>query len=280
MRLSRTLCVLCVVGMAFQAKAQGWHTTPSRIEPFGIRMEPVLLPHKAGLGEMRITITPYQECPEGEELTASVLTKGGLALLGPETWPVQQTEDSAQTVSLQFSIPPGDTSSLGVRVRCGHLRRTLFAWFITTGDTLEYWRSDPEYYVPQRKLPELDTTRYRIRLDLRDKEHYEFFERYKEQLGPLEPTEDSGFYIYRTTREHIKEFLIEGFKLEPVDSIPNMPTRPPRVKPTRQHDSSTPRSQPPPPTNQVTFQTHLPPASGCRCPTASRYRMAYRPESN
>lgn len=242
MNLLRIVLALCLAGIAVQAGDQhipkGFQTTPTLLDPIDISLEAVRLPERAGPGELLLTVAISDPEYADEELTITVVTENGLVYHGPDNWSTPGPGSASYTVKLSIEIPPDDTSSIRVQVGCERFSHFAWGYFVTTGSTLEHWHGRPNpgsYSVPEPP----DTTTYSIRLDLRDKEHYEFFERYKEQLGSIEPTADSGFYLYRTTWEGVRDLLIEGFKLEPVDSIPNMPTRPPRVKPTRQHDSTT-----------------------------------------
>ena len=245
MNLTKTIVVLCLLYCYQQAMGMSPYPSGTSLDPLHVYIEESRVPKQFGPAELSVRVTSILDCPEGE-MTLTVITKGGLAYHGPVTWPIHVTEDSAYTTTLMIEIPPNDTSALILRAECGNTKQIASRYFVTTGEQLVVRRGDPRGFTQPPKPP--DTTTYRIRLDLRDKEHYEFFERYEEQLGSIEPTTDSGFYLYRTTREGVRDLLIEGFKLEPVDSIPNMPTRPPRPKPTRTLDStSRPRSQSTPP---------------------------------
>ena len=252
MNLLRLVLTLCLLGSVIQAEdldslKRVLTMRGSWSDPINADLDAVLLPERAGPAELRLAVAISDPQFADSVLTITVTTERGLVYHGPESWSVPGPGNSVYTTNLSIEIPPNDTSHIRVSVGCGIFIHSGEDYFVTTGPKLEYWHGRPNIGSYKKHEPP-DTTTYRIRLDLRDKEHYEFFERYEEQLGSIEPTTDSGFYLYRTTREGVRDLLIEGFKLEPVDSIPNMPTRPPRPKPTRTLDStSRPRSQSTPP---------------------------------
>jgi hypothetical protein len=206
----------------------GWTTDEYVPMPFTWVLEPKVHPHRAGPVDMMFSFVPTEHCAGCNKATVTVTTKKGLEYLGPSSWTVQVDSANPYSTVLHIILPPNDTSSIHVRMQSGGLYAIADRYFVTTGDSVEFWKGYPEKGAwDDFYLPEPDTTRYEVRIDLRNTKRYEYIRDQEDLFGPLQPTNDSGFYSIRITRELFNDLKMEGFECEYLEEPPPMkPGRP------------------------------------------------------
>jgi len=203
------------------------------------KLDVVAAPALSGRATMVLSFTPTDMCGEASEVTLRVETSEGLRYLGPEPWSFPFDTTVAQTATFDIEIPPNDTSSIRIWMDCGRTAEWADKYFVTTGEKLEVWSGHPGHYAGRKKPTPPDTTKYEIRIDLRDTARYAYIKQYEEQLGPLVETPDSGFYRMRVTRESIRGFRMDGFGVELLEEVPGL-----QVPPPKQDSSGSPKPAP------------------------------------
>jgi len=195
--------------------------------PFTCVLEPVVHPDSAGPVDMTFSFAPTEHCRDCDEVTMTVITKNGLKHLGPESWTVHVDSASPYSTVLHIILPPDDTSSLRIRIQSGGLFATAYAYFVTTGDSVEFWKGYPEGRYWDIPSPEPDTTKYEVRIDLRNPVRYEFIKKHEDEVAPIEPTADSGFYIIHITREQFDDLKRDNYRCDYLkEPPPRKPGRP------------------------------------------------------
>ena len=209
--------------------------TVHSVNPYLATFEPVTKPEKAGPVTMKFEceiVGPDVLC---DELQFTVETFRGITYHGPRTWQVLTADAKPYSTTLEIEIPDGDTSSISITIKCGRVALADWAYFVTTGESVEVWKGPPSKRGYEPDPVKLDSTKYLIRLDLRDSTRLDFFLKYEEQVGPLIPTDEPGFYLFKSTREMIRELRMERFWLEPMEEIPGV--GPPDTTITPESDS-------------------------------------------
>ena len=205
--------------------------------PFGGDFSPVSPPAKSGPLQLKLQILP-SGC---DQIDLTVSTTGRLVYIGEKTITLRSHgADTLETV-LQVSVEPDDTSSIQVDIHGCNLRNEAILYFVSTNDTLRYWKGIPNNYqeraagqhsvrvdgVP-RPL-QLDSTLYEYILDLRVKASLKFV---KSLPIELTPTEQENIFTDWLTRDQFRKLnneVVNGRMVEgqlddslppPVDSIP------------------------------------------------------------
>ena len=205
----------------------GWTTQPDVEMPFTCVLEPTVHPDSAGPVDMTFGFAPTEHCRDCDEVTMTVITKNGLKYLGPESWTVQLDSVSPYSTTLQIILPPNDTSSIRIRIQSGNRFATAYAYFVTASDSVEFWKGPPFKSYWDIPLPEPDTTRYKVKIDLRNPRRFKHIMQFEDEFGPIKETTDSGFYFIRTTRDAVDMLRREGFKCEYLkEPPPRKPGRP------------------------------------------------------
>jgi len=199
-------------------------------------LEPVEHPDSAGPVDMKFGFTIKDElctrCKCCDEIPVEAITTGSLEYNGEKSWTARPSPDTSHSFSttLSITLPPNDTSSLRMVLKMGNARPATHVYFVTTGDSVEFWKGYPEGSYWDIPIPEPDTTRYEVRIDLWNPKRYEYIRDKKDLFGPLQPTNDSGFYIIRITRELFNDLKMEHFKCEYLKEPPPMKPGRPGVK--------------------------------------------------
>ncbi|RKX26024.1 MAG: hypothetical protein DRP47_08840 [Candidatus Zixiibacteriota bacterium] len=195
---------LALLFAAFLGVVAPGHASPPRGDVFSYELKPTERPRSAGPVDMAFSFAPLGRFCEGcSELRVTVITDGGLEFLGENSWTVQADKDHPYSTILHVNVPRDDTCSLNVRMQCCHIKQTTGCYFVTVGDSIEYWTGNPRGYHPsppssKTNHPIRDTlteehlqTEYEIEMDLSDPTHLRIAERI---LGPLP---DSSIYDRR-----------------------------------------------------------------------------------
>ena len=226
-RMGRT-SLLSALLLALVVANAGLARPPALPRFFECELDASDVPALYGRATLRFSVTRTYDCREGTELTVEVKTSENLRCLGQRTWSFPHEPMARRSVDIVIDIPPDDTSYVDISMVCGKARDHLKRYFVTTGEKLEIWAGRPRRRTT--KPTPLDTTKYEIRIDLRDTARYAYIKQYEEQLGPLVETPDSGFYRMRVTRESIREFRMEGFGVELLEEVPGLQVPPPETR--------------------------------------------------
>lgn len=174
--------------------------------------EPLAFPKGPGPVKLELAFTPKHSC---EEVTVKVTKLLNLEYTGDTAWVVQVEKEKWYRKTLNVSIAANDTSGIELTLQCGRVPNEVACYFVTTGDTLEFYRGNPRGWI---RLPqphrEIDSTKYDFVIDLRDSVRFEFVKKHESLLGPITPTSKQGFFRLRTTLELARKLRMEGFKCE------------------------------------------------------------------
>lgn len=226
-RMRVIMLVLFMTGICYGGAGRACGEPPSEIR---LTLEPVELPKEAGKVLMRYGFRLPEElcqrCDCCDAVKVEVITRGGLEYAGEREWYAHPSGDTLHEYIRELEVvpPPGDTSFLRLVLKIGDNGFGVQGYFVTTGDTMEFWRgSIHPRYVP----PKPDTTKYEVRIDLRIPEQLKFIMQHKEEVAPIIPTKDSGFYIIRVTREQFEDLKRDGFRCTYLhEPPPRKPGRP------------------------------------------------------
>ncbi len=197
-------------------------------------LEPVEHPDSAGPLDMKFGFTIKDDfcagCKCCDEIPVEVIPMNGLQYHGEKLWiahPDPGKDHSFSTI-LPITLPPNDTSSLRIVLKFGEKARVpAHVYFVTTGDSVEFWKGPPFKSYWDIPLTEPDTTRYEVKIDLRNPRRLKLIMQFEKEFGPITETADSGFYIIRSTRDAVDMLRREGFKCEYLkEPPPRKPGRP------------------------------------------------------
>ncbi len=229
------------------------YATPPRNDVFTFKLEPTVRPRTAGPVDMAFSFAPEEQFCEGcDELRVTVITEGGLEFHGEKSWTVQADKDHPYSTILHINVPRDDTCTLKVKMQCCHITQTAVRYFVTTGDTIEYWKGNPRSYHPppppsKTNDPIRDTltqehlqAEYEVLLDLRDSTRRRIAEKI---LGPMPESSKSDLcdacHVLRVSLENLLKLVDEGLKFE-------FTTPPPWSRRYRAPNDSVPQPPPPP----------------------------------
>jgi|GEM_PF-3219964 len=199
-------------------------------------LEPVDHPDSAGPVDMKFGFTIKDElctrCKCCDEIPVEVITTGGLQYHGDKLWIVRPSPDTSHSFStiLSITLPDNDTSSLRMVLKMGNARPANHVYFVTTGDSVEFWKGYPVGSYWDIPITEPDTTKYEVRIDLRNPVRYEFIKKHEDEVAPIEPTADSGFYIIHITREQFDDLKRDNYRCDYLKEPPPRKTGRPGVK--------------------------------------------------
>lgn len=183
--------------------------------PFKGDFAPTSPATKSGTHELRLTIDPTR-C---DRIELEISTFGRLVYTGDRTISLDaRGEESVETV-LTVTVEPNDTSYIQVDIRGCEFRNKAILYFVSTDDTLKYWKGIPNSYPerPQGRFRvrawdqptelQLDSNLYEYLLDLRKRMKRDFV---KSLPFDLIPTGQKNFFKVWTTRERFRELMMEG----------------------------------------------------------------------
>ena len=237
-RIART-SLLSALLLALTMAHASWARQPEPPKFFEYELDASDVPALHGRATLRFSITRTYDCREGTELTVEVKASENLQVIGQRSWSFPHDPEAHRSIDIEIDIPPDDTSFVEIQMFCGKSRDHVRRFFVTTGEKLEVWPGSPRHRAGRKKPTPPDTTKYEIRIDLRDPARYAYIKQYEEQLGPLVETRDSGLYRMRVTRESIREFRMEGFGVELLEDVPGL-----QVPPPKQDSSGSPKLAP------------------------------------
>ena len=162
--------------------------------PLAILFDPASLPEKAGKVDLLLSIRSQWKW---DTLTVKVATIDNLEYKGALSWNVFVKEGDTINYNIEVMIPDYDTSGLVIQFfhKSENSIRTVYRYFVTTGDTLEIYGQKPKpppppppphYGVPdslhplhtRKPSPKYDSLRSKITGIVTDDEKREILERY------------------------------------------------------------------------------------------------------
>jgi len=99
----------------------------------------------------------------GDTVGIELIGERGLQALGANAMTGTFGADSTYTTSFDVVLPPDDTSSITVWLRSNVRKMKVQRWFVTTGDTVEYWLGNPRaYWYSPRPRSEYEPPKHKI----------------------------------------------------------------------------------------------------------------------
>ena len=187
------------------------------IDPLKVSLEPSGALQKGAPITMNLTFVPAPEYIRHAGDTGSVsistvsLSDPGKTLT-KNSWPVRFDDSYSYSTTFEINIPDNDLIQLNVQMVCGKLHFSVRRYFITTGETVKYSRTQvPKLPNPRSTKPLRDTltyeqlqTEYEVILDFRGPSSKENIE------GIVGPIPDSclidrvrGHYKIKITLENL-----------------------------------------------------------------------------
>ena len=225
--------------------------------------KPVEMPKKAGPVKLELAFKRKQakskfekDVLDCDEVQIRIKKLHNLVYAGDTSWVMQIDSGKWYSAIFEVDIPPNDTSGIEVVVKCGRTSNPAAFYFVTTGDTIEFYKGKPSGYPPTPSAgrsndPDRDTltieqlqTKYEIWVDLRDKTHLKIAKRILGQLhDSSEVTGEKGYFVLNITLDEILKLADEGIELDLLQR--ENPQRPSKVIPQKKKkDQSTQRTRP------------------------------------
>ncbi len=225
-RMGRT-SLLSALLLALVVANAGLARPPALPRFFECELDASDVPALYGRATLRFSVTRTYDCREGTELTVEVKTSENLRCLGQRTWSFPHEPMARRSVDIVIDIPPDDTSYVDISMVCGKARDHLKRYFVTTGEKLEIWAGRPRRRAGGTKPTPPDTTKYEIRIDLREPFRLEHMRNVEEFLNePLRADGDSGFYRFRADKRLIRKLIGEKFGVELLEEVPGLQVPP------------------------------------------------------
>lgn len=224
------------------------HATSGIPKPFTFVFKPIDHPVSAGPVLMEFSFTVKKSFCEQwkccDDIQVELQTSEGVRINGNRQWSITLDKSLHYETIISAEIPPNDTSSIIVKLGLANGGQVKsYAYFVTTGDSVEFWKGypmGPIYAQPDWKP---DTTRYEVKIDLRSRRQREYIFSLENWIGSIEPTKDSGFYIIRCRRDQFNGLTGEGLKCEYLVEPPPYPTGPAGSKIKWKRDTTSHRKQ-------------------------------------
>ncbi len=195
--------------------------------------DPVSMPKGAGPVMLELAFTPKHRC---DEVTVKVTKLLNLEYTGDTAWVVQVEKEKWYRKTLNVSIPDNDTSGIEVTLQCGRVPNTHACYFVTTGNSVEFYHGNPRGYHRFPSQPKNDEivrdtlsrvqlqTKYVVILDLRDSADRKTAESIVGTLPDSSKFEGhEGYYKIKLTLERLIEITDKGIKGEFVTPPPWAP---------------------------------------------------------
>jgi hypothetical protein len=226
------------------------YASQPRYDPFAYELKPTVHPRSAGPVDMAFSFAPEEQFCEGcDELRVTLITEGRLEFHGEKSWTVQADKEHPYSTILHINVPRDDTCSLWVRMQCCRIKQTIGCYFVTIGDSIEYWTGNPRYYHPSPPSPKTndpirDTltqeqlqTVYEVRLDLRDSTERKLVEQI---IGSkLDSPRRHGRSIFFRVKMNLEKFI--EIKKQNIDARLLKPHRPWHKEPNDSVPGQTPQ---------------------------------------
>ncbi len=141
--MQKSICILtCCIAVFLALTVPEFCDASSYVVlPFDIEFEPVTALETGEPISMRMTLQRSQD--SGKTIELELSGHRGLVPQGPASRSGTLDGDGKYTTEFDLIIPKGDTSSISVVIRCGLVKMKTKRWFVTTGETVRYWKANP-----------------------------------------------------------------------------------------------------------------------------------------
>ena len=219
------------------------------------KFAPVEMPKGAGPVSLDLAFMPMNRktgpetgvcyCKEAE---VRVVTIDNLQYFGDTIWTVKADSGVWSDMIINVIIPPNDISGIRLMIKCGRILNPVAAYFVTTGDTVEFYPGKPSAHEPTPPRRSLKTfidtlteeqlqTRYEVIVELKKPSHRKFVERF---VGSLKDStlydRNRKYYKLWITLQNLIKIGEEGIECGFV-------TPPPWDKKSIQSDDSLPKNK-------------------------------------
>ena len=175
--LAFSLCVMATIALASSVPVRTLEYT----------FKPVEMPKKAGPVKLEFAFKRKKNVYDCDEVQIRIKELHNLGYAGDTAWVMQIDSGKSYSAIFEVDIPPNDTSGIRVEVRCGRTVNPSSCYFVTTGDTLEFYKGRPSGHdptPPRRTIASfVDTlteeqlqTKYEVVLDLKQSADLKFVE--------------------------------------------------------------------------------------------------------
>jgi hypothetical protein len=167
-----------------------------------------------------------------------------LEYYGDTAWTVKVDSGVWYRTILDVVIPPNDTSGITIAMKCNRIWNDHTWYFVTTGDTVEFYRGNPRGYHPLEAPATnddliLDTLtveqlqkKYEVGLELEDSLNREFVEKLVGQLADSNTVDEKkGYYRLWMSLENIIKIRKRHIECGYVDPPPWTPEGRAKMKP-------------------------------------------------
>ena len=191
----------CIVTLAAFAPAANTYAGTSPPRSVHVKFAPVEMPKGAGPVSLKLAFKSKiwknefenegNYCKEAEVRVTAI---DNLQYFGDSVWTVKVDSGVWSSTIINVIIPPNDISGIRLRIKCGRMPNDVAAYFVTTGDTVEFYPGRPSAHdptPPRRTMAsfvdplteEQLQTKYEVVLDLKESAHLKFVEELVGQLA-------------------------------------------------------------------------------------------------
>ena len=201
-KVIRTLTILSLAFslLTMSASVLGKTSPPRSVH---VKFAPVEMPKGAGPVSLELAFKSKiwknefenqgNYCKEAEVRVTAI---DNLQYFGDSVWTVKVDSGVWSSTIINVIIPPNDISGIRLRIKCGRIPNPVDAYFVTTGDTVEFYQGKPSAHEPPPTPPRrtiasfVDTlteeqlkTKYEVVLDLKESADLKFVEGLVGQLA-------------------------------------------------------------------------------------------------
>ena len=97
-------------------------------------------------GPVRMSMIILPKWDYGDTLSFQLIGTNGLVSVGPDKQTISANEEGNFETEFEILIPDNDTSSLTIQVLPASPWLKQKCWFVTTSDTVEYWKGNPRFH--------------------------------------------------------------------------------------------------------------------------------------
>jgi len=202
------IALVCLIGALGTV-----HASEDIIQPVDGTFKPVVSVEEPGPAQIELSFRPTELCEDGSEISITVETKNGLICSGPDEWTVIADKSQLYSIILDIIIPPDDTGGIELRINCCGWLTVAAAYFVTTGDVVEWWAGNPRGKSPRfpgpsywdkrraRLTPEQLQEELTLQIDLKFlmQVDLDFIEKV---VGPIGDVDGDSTFTIRTTVEN------------------------------------------------------------------------------
>lgn len=119
------------------------------------KFAPVKMPKGAGSVSLDLAFMPMNRKTGPEtgfcickEVEVRVVTIDNLQYFGDTVWTTKVDSGAWSSTTIDVIIPPNDISGIRLWIKCGRISNPVAAYFVTTGDTVEFYPGRPSAHEP------------------------------------------------------------------------------------------------------------------------------------